>query len=414
MVEANGQNKDSVLPICCFSLYLHIYDLFQNEAMKRRINLKTLFLHLALCAIVLGSPIILMVRDQEVNIGNMYLQLQTPICMLVVFYINYLWLVPKLFLKNVKWKFFLFNLLICGVICTAQEFGNMTYFEYLHQQFMEQMENDNSHADRHTERRNHDDRRGHHPERRMGPPIWFFVARDMMTLLISIGVATMIRTNMAFNKAVAARKEAELGRADAELKNLRNQINPHFLLNTLNNIYALIQFDSDKAQTAVLDLSRLLRFALYDNQQNYVALTKEIEFEERYVNLMRIRVPQSADITFKHDTADHADLEIMPLIYISLIENAFKHGIRADADSSFIHIDMQVKDESIIQFVIENSNHPKDDNDRSGSGIGLEQVQKRLDISYPGRYKWIKTIDERSNTYRSELLIETNPNKQMA
>ncbi|MCQ2238766.1 MAG: histidine kinase [Bacteroidaceae bacterium] len=379
--------------------------------MKRKINLKTLFLHFALCAIVLCSPIILMVRDQEVNIGNMYLQLQMPICMLAVFYVNYLWLVPKLFLRNDKLKFGLCNLLIGGLICTALEMGNMTYFEHLHQQFIEQMADDGSTQEQQNER--HNDHRGRRPPRHMGPPIWFFAMRNMMTLLISIGVATMIRTNMAFNRAEAARKEAELGRADAELKNLRNQINPHFLLNTLNNIYALIQFDNEKAQTAVLDLSRLLRFALYDNQQDYVALAKEIEFEERYVNLMRIRVPKSADITFLHQTEEYAEMQIMPLIYISLIENAFKHGIKADANDSFIHINMQVKNDSIIQFVIENSNYPKDDKDRSGSGIGLEQVQKRLDMSYPNRYKWTKSIDEKSNTYRSELLIETNPNNQL-
>lgn len=383
--------------------------------MEKKFNLKSLFLHIALCTIVLGSPIILMVRDQEVSIGNMYLQLQMPICMLAVFYINYLWLVPKLFLKNTKFIFGLCNLLIGSFICITLEFGNMNYFEHQHQLFMEQKANsEDSLRIRHDERRNREDRRGHRQQRHMGPPIWFFAMRDMMTLLISICVATILRTNMAFNQAEVARKEAELGRADAELKNLRNQINPHFLLNTLNNIYALIQFDSEKAQTTVMDLSRLLRFALYDNQQDSVSLAKEIEFEERYVNLMRIRVPQSADINFQHDAADQTDIQIMPLLYISLIENAFKHGIRADADNSFIHINLQVKNDTIIQFVIENSNYPKSDNDRSGSGIGLEQVQKRLELSYTNRYRWNRGIVNGTNTYRSELIIETNPNKELA
>ncbi len=414
MVEVNGLNEDNVLPIYCFYLYLHIYAFPQRQAMKKRLNIKSLFLHLALCTIVLGSPLILMVRDQEVNIGNMYLQLQMPICMLVVFYINYLWLVPLLFLKYAKGKFVFCNLLIGGLICTALEMGNITYFEHLRQQFMEQMASDDANHNMHHERKTRDERRGPRPFRRMGPPIWFFAMRDMMTLLISCGVATMIRTNMAFNRAEAARKEAELGRADAELKNLRNQINPHFLLNTLNNIYALIQFDTEKAQTTVLDLSKLLRFALYDNQQDFVSLAKEIEFEERYVNLMRIRIPQSADITFTHDQASAPNLQIMPLIYISLIENAFKHGIRTNGEECFIHITMAVEQESIICFKIENSNFPKDDTDRSGSGIGLEQVQKRLELTYPGRFKWTKGILPDSNSYLSELIIETNPQKKIS
>ena len=86
----------------------------------------------------------------------------------------------------------------------------------------------------------------------------------------------------------AARREAENSRAEAELKNLRNQLNPHFLLNTLNNIYALIAFDADKAQAAVQELSRLLRHVLYDNQQSFVPLHKEMDFIRNYIELMRI------------------------------------------------------------------------------------------------------------------------------
>ncbi|MCF0185619.1 MAG: histidine kinase [Bacteroidaceae bacterium] len=246
------------------------------------------------------------------------------------------------------------------------------------------------------------------------PPVWFFPFRDGMILATCVGLAVIVRTSKAFHEAEEARKEAELGRAEAELKNLRNQINPHFLLNTLNNIYALIQFDAPKAQATVHDLSQLLRFALYDNQKDYVSLSKEIEFEERYVNLMRIRVPKTADISFTHTGEIKQDLQVMPLVYISLIENAFKHGIRTNGEPCFIHIDLTVEHESIIRFCIENSNYPKDDSDRSGSGIGLEQVQKRLDLTYPGRYQWEKGVSADATTYHSHLIIETNPNKTIS
>lgn len=102
-------------------------------------------------------------------------------------------------------------------------------------------------------------------------------------------------------KVEAARREAEKSRTEAELKNLRNQLNPHFLLNTLNNIYALIAFDSDKAQAAVQELSRLLRHVLYDNQQNFVALGKEMDFIRNYIELMRIRLASNVTVETQID-----------------------------------------------------------------------------------------------------------------
>ena len=120
---------------------------------------------------------------------------------------------------------------------------------------------------------------------------------------------------------------AERQKTEAELKNLKNQLNPHFLLNTLNNIYALIAFNSDKAQEAVQELSKLLRHVLYDNQQTFVPLEKELDFIRNYVALMRIRLPQQVEVSVNLEVDSGGALQIAPLIFISLIENAFKHGI---------------------------------------------------------------------------------------
>lgn len=106
-------------------------------------------------------------------------------------------------------------------------------------------------------------------------------------------------------------------RTEAELKNLRNQLNPHFLLNTLNNIYALIAFDTDKAQTAVQELSRLLRHVLYDNQQNFVTLGKEMDFIKNYIALMRIRLSSNVTVETRFDIRPDSPTEIAPLIFIS-------------------------------------------------------------------------------------------------
>ena len=199
-----------------------------------------------------------------------------------------------------------------------------------------------------------------------------------------------------------ARLEAEAARSDAELKNLRSQINPHFLLNTLNNIYALTAIDQTRAQDAIMQLSQLLRHILYDNQETEVALKDEIKFLESYINLMKIRLSGNVDVRFDSKVS-RPDLRIAPLLAVSLVENAFKHGI-SPTEPSFVHISLSTDNN---QFVcqIENSNHPKTEKDRSGHGVGLEQVQRRLDLSYPDNYEWEKGPSADGTKYTSKIIL---------
>jgi LytS/YehU family sensor histidine kinase len=139
---------------------------------------------------------------------------------------------------------------------------------------------------------------------------------------------------------------------------------------------------------------------LYDNQETEVALKDEMQFLENYISLMRIRLPQHVEVRFTQDIAN-PDKKVAPLILISLVENAFKHGV-SPTEHSFIHIDV-VQQASSLTVKIENSNHPKTERDRSGHGIGLQQVQKRLDLSYPGRYQWEKGVS--GATYYSHIAI---------
>ena len=214
---------------------------------------------------------------------------------------------------------------------------------------------------------------------------FMFLFRDILMQILCIIVAVTTRMSKQYRQSEQALQIAEYDRKETELKNLRNQINPHFLLNTLNNIYALIQFDQGKAQETVQELSKLLRHMLYDNQQQLVFLDSEVDFMRNYISLMKIRLPESVDLQVNNTVPSPNNLRIAPLIFISLIENAFKHGIRT-SEKSFIHLSMDYdKNTDKLHFRIENSNFPKDEEDRSGSGIGLEQVQKRLDLVYPNQ-----------------------------
>lgn len=222
----------------------------------------------------------------------------------------------------------------------------------------------------------------------------------------NMAVATMIATatRMAsyWQQAEEKRLKAEMARADAELRNLRYQTSPHLLLNTLNDIYALITFDTQRAQEAIRQLSAILRHILYDNNEQEVSIESEAAFLSNYTELMKIRVPDNIDITFD-TTMEAPNVKVVPLVLIPLVENAFKHGV-STSKPSFIHIVLKA-DSRQIDFQIENSNHRKDNTDRSGHGIGLEQVRRRLEFAYHGHYTWKYGVSEDGMLYRSHITI---------
>lgn len=230
-----------------------------------------------------------------------------------------------------------------------------------------------------------------------------FVLRDIISLSFCVGISISISMSMQFKAAEKAREEAERNHIEAELKNLRNQLNPHFLLNTLNNIYALIAFDTEKAQKAIEELSKLLRYLLYENLNPTVSLIRELDFINNYIELMRIRYSTNVEIKTDFEVHQDSRLQITPLIFISLIENAFKHGISSTAPS-YIHISIKEETNCLICYIA-NSYFPKSNSDKSGSGIGLEQVRRRLELSYPDQYEWIQSLDEDTNTFITSLII---------
>ena len=213
--------------------------------------------------------------------------------------------------------------------------------------------------------------------------ITFFLLRNAMMYALVAGLSVAIRITARWYEQESTRKELERVRVEAELKNLKSQLNPHFLFNTLNNIYTLILLSPDRAQCAVHDLSKLLRYVLYESNLPTVAIEKEMDFVRNYVELMRIRLPESTDLKITIDVQE-AGLPIAPLLFISLIENAFKHGV-SHSGASYIWINLQ-ESEGSVRCDIENSYFPKDSADRSGSGIGLTNLRKRLELIYPGKY----------------------------
>ena len=298
-----------------------------------------------------------------------------PTSLFSIFYINYFILIPKLLFNDHKKKFLIVNVILVILFSVAIRWWNEMHMQTPPPEMM-----------RHT------------PPSRM-----MFLIRDTASLIFSVGLSVAVRLSIRWNETESARREAVKSRTEAELKNLRNQLNPHFLLNTLNNIYALIAIDTEKAQQAVQELSKLLRYVLYENQSMYVPLKKEIDFIKNYIELMRIRVSEDVNIETNFRIKENSQTPVAPLIFISLIENAFKHGI-SPTNESFIKITIEENDDYIF-CLIQNSNHPKNITDKSGSGIGLEQVSKRLELLYPEQYEWKCWTNEDNSIYNSSIKI---------
>lgn len=185
----------------------------------------------------------------------------------------------------------------------------------------------------------------------------------------------------------------------AELTLLRNQINPHFFFNTLNNLYALSIAKSEKAPEVILKLSEMMRYTIYEGNKEKVLLKDEVEYLKNYIDLNNIRQHRKAEITFQHELDD--DYSIIPLLLIILLENAFKHGIETMTNNAFININLVAK-KNQLRFSIENNFDVKSSD--KNTGIGLANLRKRLAILYPKSHTL--TIEKKKSVFLVELEMD--------
>ena len=181
---------------------------------------------------------------------------------------------------------------------------------------------------------------------------------------------------------------------------LKYQINPHFFMNTLNNIHALIDIDTECAKESVIELSKMMRYVLYDSGSQSISLQNELQFVSNYINLMRIRYTGNVDIEFNYPRSNTSHIFIPPLLFIVFVENAFKHGISYNS-ASFIRIDVECDQKNVFCSVVNSRNPAKTPNK---AGIGLDNVTKRLDLIYGKEYS-LKIDDSKPEQYSIKLTI---------
>jgi hypothetical protein len=302
------------------------------------------------------------------------------------YYLNAFVLVPRFLLKNHTG----FYLLIIVSIITLAVILN-TYVDYwlnLHQLL------DTAFHKMGPPRRPH----GHRRE-------WDFgmIGAMIGTVALVLGISTSITTIVKWQHDKQVNLEKEQERVSSELSFLKAQINPHFFFNTLNNIYALTLVNADTSRKAIHQLSRMMRYVLYDNQNNTTQVAQEIAFVIDYISLMQLRLTDKTKINFT-SPPNLTDMPIAPMIFLPFVENAFKHGVSA-VQPGFIDINIG-QHGSIIDLHVVNSIFKEQSNNlEQGSGIGLNNTRRRLDLLYPGNYSLTINDDVDQAIYSVHLTI---------
>ena len=232
------------------------------------------------------------------------------------------------------------------------------------------------------------------------PPFMVF-ADNLIICILIVGAGTTIKLMAKWLSEERLRKDAEKEQLKTNLALLRHQVSPHFFMNTLNNIHSLIEIDSEKAQDAVVRLSTLMRYLLYDSAQNTIELKKEIEFINSFISLMQLRHSDEVEVTVVIPE-QVPDTKIPPMLFISLLENAFKHGV-SYPQKSYIYFELQFSS-AFLTCIIKNSKHKIAATYQGEySGIGLDNIKDSLKLLYEDNFQL--NIRDKESEFEVDLKI---------
>lgn len=222
-------------------------------------------------------------------------------------------------------------------------------------------------------------------------------------LFLTLVLSTILKITKEWLLQQTVQKDLENKNLQSELSFLKSQINPHFLFNTLNSLYALTLKKSDKAPEIVLRLSEMMRYMLYKSNEKKVPLEQEINYIQNYLALERTRYGDKARIEFEYTGEAPSQYQIAPLLFITFLENSFKHGLSQSIQHGFVECLLYIEDNS-LDFTIQNSKTTIKDERYFQGGIGLVNVQRRLELIYPNQYQL--DIHETEDTYLVSLKID--------
>jgi len=232
-------------------------------------------------------------------------------------------------------------------------------------------------------------------------PILLIFVDYLIIALLVVAAGSTLRILTRWIKEEERRKDIEKIQLRTELELLRHQVNPHFLMNTLNNIHALVDIDIEKSKDAIIRLSTLMRYLLYDSSKGKTSLLKELDFIDSYIMLMQLRYSEKVEIRTEIQE-NLPDTQIPSMLFISFIENAFKHGV-SYRQNSFVHFRMKKVGNSLL-CTVRNSKHEKPAKEKNPySGIGMNNVKRSLELLYQNNYTL--NINETNTTFEVTLSI---------
>ena len=328
-----------------------------------------LLTHIASWAVVFIMPALIFISEGNQRFEEaLYRSLISLPFLMFLFYISYYWLIDRLWFKK---QYIFFVLVVVGLIfCVSySKYELFSYFAL-------------------------------HKSKHKMPPFHAFMYFDFLSNLLPIVFAMAIRYAQRNFSLEIAQKEVQAQKLQADLTQLRYQLQPHFFFNALNNIYSLIAFDPQKAQQSVHSLSKLMRHFMQNSDQKQISLAEEVDFLQQYISLMQLRLTDKTTVQVDFPK-QVPQLTIAPLLFISLVENAFKHGVSATAATT-LSFSLKVEGNTVI-FRSENTKIPTQESLYS-SGIGIDNLKKRLTLLYPEKHQY--TIEEKEGKYMAQLTID--------
>lgn len=366
---------------------VYLYTIFITMSINKTV--RSIFIHIAgWIFIYLLPPLIL---QTEVKLPQNFGDFMYWGIIIVCFYINYIWLIPRLLSKRKFAIYFLFITVMLAFNYTANEIYMKKVFR---PDTVRKVETVQQRGERDSEQ-----------PRRRRPRFRGYNSVILCFAVMALG--TSIRVTESWYENEKQRKEMENQKLGAELSLLKSQINPHFFFNTLNSIYSLAIVKSDKTPEALIKLSEIMRYIIYDTERKLVPLSKEVEYIANYIELQRLRLSKNIKVIFKtHLGKDESVIE--PLLLLPFVENAFKHGVDNEKGGK-IEV-LITKSGNTLQLHVENPliEHPSMVNNGS-SGIGMNNTLKRLKLLYGNNFSL--TTGPTEKTYVTDLILKLKPNE---
>ena len=335
-----------------------------------------------LWVLLFASPIILDDSDYSLDWSHIFTAWLTFIPFFILFLINRFILLPHLFFKDRRPLFVVMVMVLIAVMSVVdysfQSANNHQIIKPGIQGPVHRRPNPNEMPPPPTGDRGPDSKTGRPNPPRQLPPYLSF----MIVSILIIGFDTSLKLSVKWVQSEQKRMTAEKDNVNSQLAFLRNQVSPHFFMNTLNNIHALIDVDTNEARESIIRLSKLMRHLLYNTDVELISIKEEIDFIETYMDLMKMRYSENVRIELRL-LKEIPNKRIPPLLFTSYVENAFKHGISYQ-QASFVEVTFSFTEGNLI-FEVRNSK-PETKRDSSPVGIGIENSRKRLDLIYGDNY----------------------------